>query len=192
MSGSSTRRLGIGITIAVIASVVALFNVTPGTTAAAECKGDPGEGGRGTPSGSATPSPSESDDDPLPIPTLPGEEEDSPSATPSSSQPPGGSGSRRCPTNLTISYERSRASSSTVAIKGKVRSPESDCEGARDVTLKKKKSGPDRTVGSTVSRANGAWSIRERNARGRYYAVVAKRKVGSTTCLAGTSRTITL
>jgi hypothetical protein len=77
-----------------------------------------------------------------------------------------------------------------VTFKGKVKSPETDCERGRKVTLKKKKKGPDATAGSSVSRRNGGWSVREPRAKGRYYALVAKQKVGTTTCGRAESRTI--
>ena len=74
--------------------------------------------------------------------------------------------------------------------KGKVKSDNSDCEAGRKVALKRKKKGKDPTVGNTVSKRSGSWTIKEPNARGRYYAKAAKRTVGSVTCLVGKSKTI--
>lgn len=192
MGATLARSLGVCVTMATIAAVVALLNVAPANTAQAACEPGSGNEQSNSPSGNTTPSPSESDDDPLPLPsvTLPGQGEDTPTPTQSSSQPPGDSENQSCPTRLSIAADRSRASSSTVTFKGNVRSPESACENGRNVSLRKKRQGPDRTVGSTISRRNGAWSIREPRPKGRYYAVAPRRSVDATSCETGMSRTI--
>ncbi len=74
----------------------------------------------------------------------------------------------RVPTNLSIQYRRGKFS-------GSVGSSKTRCQAGRRITLKKKKSGPDRTLGVTRSKRNSKWSIRKRARRGKYYAVAAKK-----------------
>jgi hypothetical protein len=71
-----------------------------------------------------------------------------------------------------------------------VKSPEADCERGRKIALKKKKKGRDANAGTDVSKRAGSWKVRVQNARGRYYAVAAKSRVGTTTCKPGQSKAI--
>ena len=196
MNQSITRYLGFGLTVAVVSASIAILNVTPAVTAAAECESTTGGGGGGGGGGSPSPSdgtasPSESDDGGLPItlPPIGGEDSPSPSGTPS--EPPGGDDEpQRCRTKLTINFSRSRGSSAAVTFKGRVKSQSKECKGGRNVLLKKIRKGKKRTVGRTVSKRSGAWSIQKRRAKGRYFAKARKRSVGNVRCLAGKSRRI--
>ena len=93
---------------------------------------------------------------------------------------------------MTINYERSDATSQATDFFGALKSPNSQCERGRQVSLKKVKKGRDRTVGSTISKRSGKWRIREARARGRYYAKTAKRTLSGpgVVCQAGRSKTI--
>lgn len=199
MTRSISRLVGLALTFFVIAASVAILNVTPAETAQAACEESSGGGGGGggggqTPSGSSSPSPTDDDDGGLPLtpPPLPGgEDEESSTPSGSPSRPPGEDDEpQRCATTVTIAADRSRASSTTVNFHGALRSKNSVCESGRKIALKRKKTGPDRTVGNTISNRRGKWTVKEPNARGRYYAVAARRKVGSVNCLAGRSKTI--
>jgi hypothetical protein len=53
---------------------------------------------------------------------------------------------------------------------GKIKSGESRCRDGRTVVLKKKKPGKDKKVGTDRTTPDGVYSIRERNANGKYYA----------------------
>ena len=74
----------------------------------------------------------------------------------------------RVATNLTIRYD-------PPLFKGSVGSPRKRCQQGREVTLKKVTPGPNRTVGRDTSNREGSWQIRKRRARGRFYAVVARK-----------------
>ncbi len=76
---------------------------------------------------------------------------------------------RRVATTLTIRYNRASGK-----FKGAVGSARKRCQTRRFVTLKKKRSGRNRTVGSDNSNRFGNWSVRKRRARGRFYAVVSR------------------
>ena len=198
MTQSLSRYVGLALAFFVIAASVAILNVTPAETAQAQCQESSGGGGGGgggaSPSGSSTPSPSGGGGGgglPVTIPPIPPEDEESSTPSGSPSNPPGEDNEpQRCSTNITIAADRARASSTTVNFHGSVRSKNSVCERGRKISLKRKKAGPDLTVGNTISNRRGKWSVKEPNARGRYYAVGAKRKVGSVNCLAGRSKTI--
>lgn len=142
--------------------------------------------------GSPSPSGSSTRGGGLPVnPTsLLGDDEET--ATPTSSgRPPGGTSGQRCPTKVTIDYERSGATSAAADFFGAVRSPNGKCKKGRDVVLKKdRRKGKDPIVGSTVSKRKGKWRIREPRARGRYYAKAKPRKLSGILCEAGRSKTI--
>ncbi len=187
--------IGFGLTIAVIVGAVALLNVgvvPADTAAAAECKGGGGDGE----SPSSTPSPSSSpteEDDGLPI-TIPppGEEDTSTSAQPTGSpSEPDRPEQQRCPTKVTIDSKRAGATRAATEFFGRLKSPENMCERGRRVLLKKdRKTGKDRTVGETLSKRSGKWTIRERRAKGRYYALAPKERRPRVICLKGRSKTI--
>ena len=78
--------------------------------------------------------------------------------------------------------------------KGTVKSAEASCKAERTVTLKRKKQGRDPVIGSDTSSQSGAWTIRKRSKRGRYYVIVAAKRFvngsGDTiVCSRGKSRT---
>lgn len=80
------------------------------------------------------------------------------------------------------------------AFTGKARSGRPQCERNRKVVVKKKRDGRDRTVGRDTTNRAGKFRIRERNAKGRYYAKLSRRARGryghSHICKGDTSRTI--
>lgn len=82
------------------------------------------------------------------------------------------------------SAHRYRASSrvsldySDSAFKGKVRSGRPKCEKNRKVKIKKMRPGRDRVVGRDRTNDRGKFRVRERNAKGRYYAKVSRRSRG--------------
>lgn len=82
------------------------------------------------------------------------------------------------------SAHRFRASSrislhySDGAFKGKVTSGRRICENNRRVVVYKKRRGRDRVVGRDTTNSAGRFRIRERRARGRFYAVVSRRAFG--------------
>jgi len=78
------------------------------------------------------------------------------------------SGDRRVATKLTMKYKRR-------AFKGKANSSVPACERGRMVVLKKVKPGKDARVGTKKTNRNGRWALRKGKAKGRYYAVVAKK-----------------
>ena len=96
-----------------------------------------------------------------------------------------------CKSTITIAYRAGRVD----AFNGKVGSDEPMCKRARDVTIKKVKKGNDATVGKGATNARGVYKIPERNANGKFYALVAKSTTenddgASVTCQAAKSRTI--
>lgn len=169
------RGLSLGLTACVFAAAIAILNI--GTTVSAqEC---PSRGG-GRPSPSPSPSPTE-DDEPLPIPPIPPEEEESPSPSPSPDGG-GGGGAAKCDSEITIAYKKNK-------FKGKVTSDNnSRCRKGRTVKVKQK--GKKGSVGRSRTNRKGKWKVRDRNADGRYFAKVTKRRVGNIVCKAAKSRTI--
>jgi subtilisin-like proprotein convertase family protein len=55
-------------------------------------------------------------------------------------------------------------------LRGALSSPEAGCRAGRAVTVFRKRPGPDRTVGTATTRADGSWRLRKPKKRGRYYA----------------------
>ena len=104
-----------------------------------------------------------------------------PSATPSASST-GSATPTTTTTTTTPSPTRKRiASTATIkfrngTFKGIVRSSNKKCRTGRLVKVKKQRRGRDATVGRDRTNRSGAWSERERRARGRYYAVAAKKR----------------
>jgi hypothetical protein len=74
--------------------------------------------------------------------------------------------------------------------RGKVRSPRNACERRRTVVLKKRRPGPDRTVGRDRTNRKGVWRIRKPNARGRFYARVQRQEKRRVICLGDRSKTV--
>ena len=96
-----------------------------------------------------------------------------------------------CKSTVTIDY----ASGNRPAFKGKVGSGEPMCKRARKVAVKKVKEGKDQTVARGVTNAKGAYTAPEANAKGKYYALVAKSTTEngdgeSVTCAPARSKTI--
>ncbi|HET7483040.1 MAG TPA: hypothetical protein VFK89_09285 [Actinomycetota bacterium] len=215
MSERTKRRLGFGITLAMIVGAIAVLNLGTAPAAVAQCTS--GDGGGGTPSESASPSGStspsgsatgllvgaaQSSTTPAPSssttggggitlpPILPSDS--STSASPSS---PGGGEVAHCPTDVTIAYTAPNPRQNPKpTFHGRVKSDENSCIGGRIVTLMKKKDGPDARVGHDLSSPRGAWQVELRRANGRYYAKVKKDTVatdsGRAVCEAGRSKTL--
>ena len=59
--------------------------------------------------------------------------------------------------------------------KGKANSSVAACKRGRSVVLKKVKPGTDARAGTKKTNRRGAWKLRKGKAKGRYYAVVAKK-----------------
>jgi hypothetical protein len=176
MRNRDLRRLSLGLTVSVLATAIAILNIGTVPVSAQEC---PSGGGGGRPS-SPSPSPSETDDGPLPSLPIPPEEEESPSPSPTRS--PDGGGAGKCDSEITIAYKKN-------AFKGKVTSENnSRCRKGRTVKVKQK--GKKGSVGRSVTNQKGKWKVPEPDADGRYFAQVAKRKVGNIVCQAAKSRTI--
>lgn len=81
----------------------------------------------------------------------------------------------------------------TRKLNGKVRSSDPSCVEGRKIVVKKVRRGRDRVVGRDVSERSGAYRVRARNLKGRFYAI-AKRKVGGAagggTCLRSRSKKV--
>jgi hypothetical protein len=81
----------------------------------------------------------------------------------------------------------------TRRLSGKVRSSDPACLEGRKIVVKKVRRGRDRVVGRDVSAGSGAYRIRAKNLKGRFYAI-AKRKVGAAagggTCLKARSKKV--
>ncbi|MEA2453287.1 MAG: hypothetical protein QOG04_1997, partial [Actinomycetota bacterium] len=78
-----------------------------------------------------------------------------------------GGETRDVSTTLTIKYKSSNFS-------GTAKTAETECKKGRGVLLKRKKKGRDPTIGSTTTNTRGSYKIRSANAKGKYYAIVAK------------------
>jgi hypothetical protein len=193
METTGVRRVAVTIVFSLIAAGIAVLNFGGGAIAQ-ECGG----GGSPSPSPSTTsPTPTETGGLPITPPiTLPpgGGSSTTPAPTGSTSTPGGGSGPQEtieCDSEITI-----RFAGRTDTFKGAVNSDENVCERGRRVILKRVKAGPDKTVGRTTTNQRGRWNIKERNARGRYYAQTPARTVdppgagAEYECGAAKSRTI--
>ena len=197
MSERIKQKLGFVVAAAMVLAGLAVLNVGAGasTAAATECEPDGGGGGGGSPSpsGSASPSPSETEE-PFPPtlpPIVPTDEETSPSPSPSESEDQ----ARRCESEISINYKGpNRKNPQRRQFSGNVRSDEDACEGGRKVLVKKKRSGRDRTIDTTVTNDRGRWTVRVARANGRYYASTPQERVasdqGRVTCGADKSPTI--
>jgi hypothetical protein len=71
-------------------------------------------------------------------------------------------------TNLTIDYNGDR-------FRGAANSSSKRCERGRVVKLKKVKRGKDKVVARDRTNRSGRWAVRKGRARGRYYAIAAKK-----------------
>lgn len=89
------------------------------------------------------------------------------------------------------------SSSSTIryangTFKGRVRSAKPGCRRGRVVTVKRKKRGADTVIGSNKTNRRGVWKVRHPRAKGRYYAVVKRKRFASgdqtVVCKQGRSR----
>ncbi|MDQ4025651.1 MAG: hypothetical protein M3217_09220 [Actinomycetota bacterium] len=173
--GKTTRGIAI-VTAVWVGAIGAAFALTvTGDDVALAQKGC--RGGGSSPSPSRSPSPSASGGG-GPIPSIP--PSIPPNPIPDTKKAPGPAGldpwekvpvaaeqGTTCKSTITISY-------SGRAFKGKVDSGEPMCKRARRVQIKKIKDGKDPTVARAVTNARGAYTAPEPNARGRFYAQVAK------------------
>jgi hypothetical protein len=64
------------------------------------------------------------------------------------------------------------------------------CSSDEKVSVFKKKRGKDPKLGSDTTRENGKYSLKERNAEGKFYARVKQTSISGGTCLAAKSETI--
>jgi hypothetical protein len=78
------------------------------------------------------------------------------------------SGDRRVATKLTIKYQKP-------VFSGKANSSVASCRRGRRLVVKKVKPGTDARVATKKTNKNGGWKLRKGSAKGRYYAVVAKK-----------------
>jgi hypothetical protein len=78
--------------------------------------------------------------------------------------------------SLTIGYSAKRDT-----FKGKLRSSEERCQRGK-VEVFKVKRGNDRKVGADQTAASGRWSVKERKARGKYYAAAAETRFDGLVC----------
>jgi hypothetical protein len=85
---------------------------------------------------------------------------------------------------LTIRYNEK-----TDKFSGKLTSSEDECEAGK-VTVHKRKPGKDPRIGSDRTNADGAWSEKEKNADGRFYAKVGSSDVAGGSCPDVKSRTM--
>lgn len=185
MAENTRPRFGFVIVAALMAASLAVLNFgTARSALSTECEDTGGGGGGG--SESPSPSPSESDE-PFPPslpPILPGESE-SPSPSPSEDE-----GSRqRCDSEITIDFRSARSE-----FGGAVKSDENECRSGRRVSLKKKRPGPDRNAGQTVTNQRGRWEVTVPDAKGSYYAKTPQQNVttddGRAVCGAARSNTV--
>ncbi|HEV2755145.1 MAG TPA: hypothetical protein VG318_05140 [Actinomycetota bacterium] len=174
----SSRAIALVTVVWVVAIAAAFALATTGNDAIAQqgCRG-----GGGSPSQSASPSPSESDEGfpPSIVPSLIPDEKVPVTAADQDVT---------CKSTITIAY-------SGRAFKGKVGSDEPMCKRARKVQVRKLKKGNDPLVGRAVTNAKGAYTVPEPNAKGRFYASVAKSTTENddgdrVTCQAAKSKTI--
>jgi hypothetical protein len=93
-------------------------------------------------------------------------------------------------TNVSIHYGDINNKAFEREFRGQVKSPEHACEKTRVVKVFHRVKGPDTLVGSTESNSNGSWSIPNDIAKGRHYAKVKSRAVGSRFCKPAKSETI--
>lgn len=93
---------------------------------------------------------------------------------------------RRYGTDATLAYRSG-------AFRGSVLAATRPCRNGRRVNVYKRRRGPDRFIGATISR-RGRFSVPAPRRRGRYYAVVTRKVYGSYghrhTCLRGVSNTV--
>lgn len=122
----------------------------------------------GSPSPSPSPSESECDLDPLPPPVCPEPEpSESGTASPTGSPTGGPGGPEKHDSTITIRYGNDKFS-------GAVKSA-NKCKPKREVVVRKVRKGRDRIVGRDTTNKKGKWSDEVADAKGRYYAKVAKR-----------------
>ena len=176
-------RVALLISMAAVAAIVGTFDaygLPIGVPVALQTSGSP----------KASPSPSVScavPQVPQTCRTITPSSSGSSTASPSSS-PTGGPTVEKHDSTLSIDYGNSKFS-------GKVTSA-SKCKPQRQVVVRKLKSGPDPVVGRDTTNARGKYSFSFGDAKGKYYAKVAKRifTQGSTRveCGADRSKTITV
>lgn len=133
----------------------------------------------GSPSRTPSSSPSSARPTPTPTPT--------PTPSPSQTTPPPPSVDRE-DSDISIAYRQG-------SFEGRVSSDRARCESGRKVTLKRVKKGKDAAAGRDRTNRKGKYGVRERNARGRYYAQVARKQYAgrnnkTIVCKAARSRTI--
>ena len=72
---------------------------------------------------------------------------------------------------------------------GQLSSPEGNC-GSAKVVVFRLRAGDDKRVGSDRTSRNGAWSVSEPDAKGRFYAITGGRTVAGGTCTGAKSPTL--
>ena len=199
---NTSRAIAIVTIVWLMASLAALALATTSDDVAVAQQGCKGGGSSASPSQSASPSPSESEGFPPTVPSIPpsvvpGEQKADAPAPPPAMDPwkkvPVAAAQQdvSCKSTITIAYR----SSGKQAFTGKVGSGEPMCKRARKVTIKKVKKGTDPTVARAVTNAKGSYTAPEPNARGKFYAQVAKSTTEnddgeSVTCQPARSETI--
>jgi hypothetical protein len=89
------------------------------------------------------------------------------------------------PRSLSIGYHHKRL------FKGKLSSPEHACAAGQKVTVYRKRSGPDKKIGTDTTSSTGAYKVGERDAKGTYYASVSQHEEsGLGICEAAKSKTV--
>jgi hypothetical protein len=192
MAESIKQKLGFFVAAMMVAAALAVLNL--GSPAGAQQQGcgdggGGGGGGGGTPSASPSPTESEEPFPPSLPPILPEESESSPSPTETSNA------ARKCNSDISLNYQGpTKKKPSRRQFTGKVSSAEDECEVGRKVTLKKQKSGADRTVDTTVTNNKGGFKMPAKRANGKYYVETPKENVvdddGRISCGAAKSKTV--
>lgn len=126
----------------------------------------------GSPSRSATASPGPSVSCPVPQASPVGCVTRNPSSSSSSTASPSGSptgpgGPEKHDSTITIDYGNGKFSGAVKSV--------TKCKPMRQVVVRKVRQGPDRLIGRATTNDRGKWSVAEPDAKGRYYAKVAKR-----------------
>jgi hypothetical protein len=112
-----------------------------------------------------------------------------PPPPPSEEPPPPESNTPTTPAQFTrtlsISYSQKKD-----AFRGKLTSQAAACISGQKVKVFEKEKGKDPKVGSLNTSASGKYSLKEKNAEGKFYAQVGKTSTSAGTCLAARSKAI--
>jgi hypothetical protein len=99
--------------------------------------------------------------------------------------PPPGDGSTELARTLSIAYSEKKD-----AFGGKLASQAASCISSQQVSVFEKKKGKDPKLGSRTTNANGKYSLKEKNAQGKFYAQVGQTSTSAGPCLAAQSKAI--